>query len=187
MTVEDLKGKTTRADLANRLNISRQAVGKAVKAGRLILGEDKKIDLTNPVNQEFIMFHHNSVKSAGGNGRPVRIKDNKELSIDTVELGRNLENQIRSAKLKQAELKNAKNLKELIPVEMVARSFSILSVLLNDNFRSFDERNSAELYLAAQTIDERAFSKLLADKINDSMEVVITSLQTEVKKYRKEN
>ncbi len=59
-----MTGSPTRT-FARQAGVSRQAVERALRRGRLVRGVDGHLDVTDPVNEAFIALHRPGAKSAG--------------------------------------------------------------------------------------------------------------------------
>lgn len=106
-------------------------------------------------------------------------------AVDVAGQGRQLDNRLKAIKLASKKLEYLEQTRSVVPVEIMSRTLGQISSLLDENFRAFDERNGDELYELARTQDDRrAFAEMLSRRIDESMRVVLTSLERFVRDMR---
>ena len=164
MTGKKTKGTLTQYGLAKYLQISRQAVNGALKSGRLELDENKRIDPENPKTIEFIKFHSGLIKASGqnGRGRPFDSGNREEFSEAEILLEKNkqgqdtekralesIAEQVKATDLHLKRIKAAKEqvfyhelIKKVIPFEIAARLFNMISNAIEQEFRDFDQKHT---------------------------------------------
>lgn len=205
--MKDATGTCTIAGFAQRCGVSKQAIYKAIEDGRIVRDENNRIDPTDEINAGYLEHRANSAPAMTptGRGQPLKIAggskaatqrrkrvaptvdstavdDVRAAGLDYVLKNKILDAELKQAKIKKADLEYAESVKRVIPREVVARAFSEIAALLNENFRSFDDANGAELYEIAREKDQREFSDALARHINDAMRTVISGVDAAIER-----
>ena len=187
--VDMATGTYTQTGLGKKLGVTRQAIGAAIKKGKLVLDENGRIDPDNPQNQDYIEFRGTAVKadSPDGRGRAVSYgAGHGAEGTDIRRQGKYLDNRLKAVKLAKERLKYAEDIKQVVPVAVVARSLSAIASLLNENFRSFDERNADELFEMAG-VGKREMAEAISRMVNESMQAVMHGVQVEIENLVQES
>lgn len=195
----------SRAAFARYVGVTAAAITIACKQGRIKPEPNGKINPDSPTAHAFAEFHRHASKAIGdrGRGRPVAhgADDPVPPSIlqetaagrmpippatDIAGQGKALDNRMKAVDLARKKLKYMEQIKSVIPVDIIAMTIGRISAMLDENFRSFDERNSDELFDLARNSDKRTFAAALGNRIDESMKAVIDGVKLDVEKLTRE-
>ena len=113
--------------------------------------------------------------TAGDHIRPgadLNVKD-KEVSVQT-----------KQVKLAREKIRYLVDVKKVIPVDVVNRSYSMIASALEEQFRMFDEREGEELYAIAKDVPVIEFKKTIKTKIDHAMRSVCAVVEKQNEKLK---
>ncbi len=191
-------GKFTGYGLAKKLGISKQSVYKALSEGRLTADDNKRIDPENELTISFIKFHEESAPAASESGRGRPIKGGNAPPIDfsgaeallaqqrqsagqapPAETAKptNIVDQSRQMDVTLKRIKAAKEqvfyhelIKKVVPFEVAARLFNIVSSSIEQEFRNFDQQNTE---IIVEAVIDCITAKLLNHGFTKEEQVIV--------------
>jgi len=160
-----VKGKFLNPSMfADILGITRQAVYKAVKAGTVVahginpdLPRNKEFAATaktNSGNKKEVKFakavgkaqeDENEKEKPAENSGKNELSDYEEKTVRAYSEGKNAKVEYQNYKTKEVQLRIAKEMKELIPRELVEKFFGRVVGVLHTSFLYFGERTAAHI------------------------------------------
>jgi hypothetical protein len=196
--------RLTQGAFAALAGVSRQAISRQVKAGNVIRTSEG-IDPNHPVNLVYLQAHGKEsrrskpetlgqealAEAKRGPRQPSKNtgktdEDYADLADDAA-TGKDLDNKLKAVKLQKDRLDYFLKTKQSIPASQVHRVLARIGAILEENFRTFADRNGEELYSIAQAdAGLEKFCLKISAEIDKGIKSVIKTTTKEMEKMRRD-
>lgn len=202
MSTDKLDNRPGQAKFAKKLNVSRQAVNKAIKTGLIILhgnGRAAYIDMACPMTQAYIKnasVNRHRGKDTKPQGKPAPVATKKkapdpappspeaQASVDAYNDKQVIERRKLMEQIEKLELENRETRKELITRKLVQAFMNELLSIHNGQLKTHGLRASSDM-AAIFGIEDDALIRRACDKIDKDMISVLKQIKRVMNKFLK--